>query len=121
MKAKKPKWQRVLTKAEITHLKDTASITKKAFISNNAHQNNMRNEAGAHEPCYQCKTIALKLGLPVSPLRPEPVRQAVMLVDNNKPKYKLGRYLLSHLLYPVPSYSSCRSVVMTVAAKLGLT
>ncbi len=92
---KKPKWQRQLTKTELKHMKEVDAMTKKAFTSNNAHHNNMRNRAGAVEPCYACKGIALKLGLPVSKLRPQTeealaakLRQAVVLVDDNKPKPK---------------------------------
>ena len=88
------KWQKVLTRAEREHLKDVNALTKKAVVSMNGHHNNMRNEAGAVEPCYWCKGIALKLNLPVSKLRPEvkPVtrqsvwsRMSVRLVDDNKP------------------------------------
>ncbi len=95
---KKPKWQRGLTKAELKHLKEIDALTKKAFIYNNNYHNSVRNEAGAVEPCYACKGIALKLGLPVSKLKPQTeeelankLRQAVTLVDDNKPKPKPWR------------------------------
>ncbi len=94
-KRKIPKWKKVLTRAEREHLKEAGALTKKAFVSTNGHHNNMRNEAGAMEPCYYCRGIALKLGLPVSKLRPEDkpvVRQAVELVDSNKPKPKFKLY-----------------------------
>ncbi len=101
-KTKKPKWQRVLTKAELRHLKSIKALTKKAFVENTGYHNEWRNQAGAVEPCYTCKGIALKLGLSVSKLRPEPksdiahnqdykventvpLMQAVELVDDNKP------------------------------------
>ncbi len=100
-KIKKPKWQQVLDKAELTHLKKIGVLTKKAFVINNDCHNTWRNQAGAVEPCYTCKGIALKMALPVTKLKPEdnpkladnPVvevkfttpREALKLVDDNKP------------------------------------
>lgn len=64
-KRKAPKWQKVLTKAERTHLKGVRTLTKKAFTEMNDFHNRRRKEVNAVEPCYTCNGIARKLGLEV--------------------------------------------------------
>lgn len=62
---KRKPWRKYLVKAELNHLKEIHVRTKKDFIEVNDGNNSRRKMTGALEPCYQCKTIALKLGLEV--------------------------------------------------------
>jgi hypothetical protein len=94
---KRKPWRKYLVKAELQHLKDVHVKTKKDFIELNEAHNRRRNTIGTWEPCYQCKTIAQKLGLEVvargklvvvpavEELNTKTKYQAVRLVDNNKP------------------------------------
>jgi hypothetical protein len=63
---KRKPWRKYLVKSELNHLKEVHVRTKKDFVELNEEHNKRRNVAGALEPCYQCKTIANKLGLDVA-------------------------------------------------------
>ena len=59
------KWQDKLTKKELKHMKDIAGChSLKTFKENRKGQIQMR-ESGKfdREPCFDCRSIALKLGL----------------------------------------------------------
>ena len=60
---KKAKWQKNLTAKEIRHINETTNGgTLKSFKQNVAIQEKWRKE-GESEPCFECKHIAIKLGL----------------------------------------------------------
>ena len=58
------KWQKKLTKKEMKHVKDTMDgpPTLRGIMANRVfHKEQMAK--GEKEPCYECRTIAIKLGL----------------------------------------------------------
>jgi hypothetical protein len=64
----KPKWQKPLTKKEIAHIQTVAACRSlKQFKRNVEGQNEMRlkTPGASNEPCWECRTIARKLGLEV--------------------------------------------------------
>ena len=58
------RWQKKLTKKEMKHVKESMDHrpTLTGIINNRAHQKEMKGEGGI-EPCYECRSIAIKLGL----------------------------------------------------------
>jgi len=57
------KWQEKLTKKELKHLgQEALSHTLADFRKVRAAQTNLRGKDG-REPCFECRHIALKLGL----------------------------------------------------------
>jgi hypothetical protein len=62
---KRKPWRKKLLKSELNHLKEVHVRSKKDFVELNEAQNRQRNQHKDIEPCYQCKTIAGKLGLEV--------------------------------------------------------
>jgi len=57
------KWQKKLNKGELKHIKETTDApTLSAFKSNREHHHEMKKKDGI-EPCYDCRHIAVKLGL----------------------------------------------------------
>lgn len=58
-------WKKKLTRPELQHLKDIGVDTKKSFAKMNDWHNNHRKGVRAIEPCYNCRHIALKLGMDV--------------------------------------------------------
>jgi len=65
---KRKDWRNKLTKAELRHLKETAGVKDLAGLKRNFEgQAEMRrlNENPACEPCWECRSIALKLGFEI--------------------------------------------------------
>lgn len=59
-------WMKDLTKKEKKHLlEDAGCKTLEQFKRNADHQKKMREKTPGIEPCWDCKFIAKKLGLPV--------------------------------------------------------
>lgn len=69
----KPKWQMNLTKIEIEHLKDMgctsfrkACITfKSQALARKTNKIRFPDDHNLIEPCWECREIAIKLGIPV--------------------------------------------------------
>jgi hypothetical protein len=62
---KKNTWQSKLTKKELRHLRVDAGVTTLSAAKRNFELHvKMRGETDV-EPCWDCKNIARKLGLPV--------------------------------------------------------
>ncbi len=61
------KWQDKLSKSEMKHLKSWVGTTLTAVKTQSATHAKSRREPewSGVEPCYICKSIARKLGLPV--------------------------------------------------------
>lgn len=62
-----PKWQKLLTAKERKHLREMDAGTLAAFRRTAAEQARMRRSNGGYpviEPCWECKFIARKLGIP---------------------------------------------------------
>ena len=64
------KWQKKLTKKELKHMKENNCGTLKAFAWLRSCQREHRIDAiekgfspGIAEPCFECKHIAMKLGI----------------------------------------------------------
>jgi hypothetical protein len=108
---KRKPWRKYLLKEELKHLKEINVRTKKDFIETNEAHNKRRIGAGALEPCYQCKTIANKLGLNVAargklvvvPAAEElkTKYQAVRLVNNNKPRKEASSMNIGNIKCPI--------------------
>jgi hypothetical protein len=72
-KKDRPKWQQKLTVREIRHLEEMGMSTLAGAIRNAEFQAELRADRmikfpespGIAEPCFDCKTISRKLGLPV--------------------------------------------------------
>jgi hypothetical protein len=81
----------MLTKQELRHLKEVRIATKKAFVRLNKVHNNQRTQNEALEPCYWCKGIAIKLGIPVMPItRPYGYRAwNTFTIDSERVKAKM--------------------------------
>ena len=66
---KLPKWLKKLNADERAHLKEMEITSLRAFTATAEFQKRERAKhdvcTGIYEPCYQCKTVAGKLGLPV--------------------------------------------------------
>lgn len=64
-----PKWLKKLKASERKHLKEMRITSLRQFKDVAEFQKEKRDEhtpcTGIHEPCYECKGIATKLGLPV--------------------------------------------------------
>ena len=60
-----PKAFSVLTKKEIKHLKVDASVTTLVQFKMTALAQAEMRKTMVCEPCWECKFIAMKLGLPV--------------------------------------------------------
>ena len=54
-----------LTKKELNHLKSQGMSTLREFKATAAGHVKMRQENPQIEPCFECKNIARKLGVPV--------------------------------------------------------
>lgn len=69
MNKKRKTWKSKLTKRELRHLRVVAGVTTKASLAHNFNEQvKMRNETrgeGIVEPCFECKSIAIKLGMAV--------------------------------------------------------
>ena len=66
--ANKPKWQKPLNKTEIKHLREMGVTTLRQAKTNAGSQAKMREEnkfAPMGEPCWECRRINQKLGLPI--------------------------------------------------------
>ncbi len=61
------KWQDKLNKTELKHLRDMGITTFTQAKRNAAHQavERVKNPDTMFEPCWDCKNINMKLGLPV--------------------------------------------------------
>ena len=55
------RWQDKLTKKELKHIKETTTTPTLAHFKTNRKHHNA--EPGGKEPCYECRHIAIKLGL----------------------------------------------------------
>lgn len=71
-KKDRPKWQQKLGVREIRHLEEMGIRTLAQAKRNATWQQTRRAEAnsrdvppGIGEPCFECKTISRKLGLPI--------------------------------------------------------
>lgn len=61
-----PKWLKKLTAKERKHLKEMGITSLRGMKVCAEHQKKWRDEAETFsEPCFECKGIANKLGLPV--------------------------------------------------------
>lgn len=60
------KWQDKLTAKERKHLRIVAGVRTLAGVKTTLmKQKEMREEDGSFEPCWDCRTIARKLDLPI--------------------------------------------------------
>jgi hypothetical protein len=58
------KWEKKLTKAERTHLREMEITSLRKFKETILHQNKSRSrKPDRFEPCWECLSIASKLGL----------------------------------------------------------
>ena len=57
------KWQKKLTKKELAHVKDSCGGTILGIKRTREHHRKMLEEFPTIEPCFECKHIAIKLGL----------------------------------------------------------
>ena len=56
------KWQKKLTKKELSHIKETTNGTLGSFKRNRESHLVELAQTGK-EPCFECRTIARKLGI----------------------------------------------------------
>lgn len=59
------KWQNKLTKSELKHLREMGVTTLAGANRNAEHQANLRKNPDMLEPCFECRSINIKLGLPI--------------------------------------------------------
>ncbi len=60
------KWQDNLTNAQRRHLKESNMNTRRQMKQTFEHQKETRERRKeGHEPCFDCKAIAVQLGYPV--------------------------------------------------------
>ena len=61
------KWQNKITKSELKHLREMGVTTLKGAKRNAEHQARLRRSAPCtlDEPCWECRRINDKLGLPI--------------------------------------------------------
>lgn len=62
------RWQKKLTKKELKHLREMGITTLGQARKNAEHQKQMRDDPqrrGLSDPCWECRTINTKLGLPI--------------------------------------------------------
>lgn len=58
-------WQSKLNKSDMKHLRSMGMDTLSIIETTLAHQADSRRDKHQHsEPCYSCRYIAVKLGLP---------------------------------------------------------
>ena len=60
---KKPKWQIKLKKSEINHIKETTDSSTLVQFKRNREFHNKAKEKDGHEPCFDCRMIAQKIGI----------------------------------------------------------
>jgi hypothetical protein len=57
------KWQKKLTKKQLRHIKETTDGGLLREFKRNREAHNKEKAAGKSEPCWECRTIARRLGL----------------------------------------------------------
>jgi hypothetical protein len=63
---KRLKWEKKLTAKEVRHVRELCGGSLRSFTEQADRLANMRRElAYTSEPCWECRTIAIKLGLEV--------------------------------------------------------
>ena len=55
--------KRVLTKKEQKHLSENGVHSMASFLETRKYQMELQKVSGGKEPCFECKTIAIKLGI----------------------------------------------------------
>ncbi len=60
-----PKWQKGLDKTERLHLKEMNMNKSKLDYVFSEQKKRRQGDMSRFEPCYTCKSIAVKLGYPV--------------------------------------------------------
>lgn len=87
------KWQKKLTKKELDHIRETTNhLSLREFKRNREEQIKLMVEKGWSEPCFECRTIALKLGVEAvdseEKIQPEVFNIAFEAMSLKKPEYK---------------------------------
>jgi hypothetical protein len=59
------KWHKKLTIKELKHLQDDANVTTLRGLKTTFDFHAEMRKRGGSDPCWTCRTIAIKLGFPV--------------------------------------------------------